>query len=429
MRLTKFIDHNIAFTVTFSGALRWVAVGTTAVFVNMWLTSPAAAASFTTASNAFTDSMLTRSSFDYESTHIIANGLYARPSSSYSRMTSGGAFGINADYAAGLSNEWYVEEQRHGADALISGLINKDDTAIAAGFNMFDWRFSQQLADGSFGGTGDAFHSTSMFIESVAYSLLTLEDTPNGSQYTDAVNLYTPMLHSAAKWMIQDDIWNRGLSNNSPYSHRNYIVAGALGLTSKLTGDQELLAYSEQSIEDGLSKQLDNGVNPELGGYDSSYQMVGANYAMRWFALFAAEADSSLTASVSSMLEKALSWEESRILATGEISTEGNTRVPSLEQSRSGQNKKLDHRNVIKGFSYWSSVTGNVQWDVNARKIGQYYYSDDEKVLTAFNTSVVVDFSEAQSVPEGFSILSFGLFGFACFSFSGRAKQVVSNSK
>lgn len=312
-----------------------------------------------------------RNDFERESTDLIANTLYQRLSRLYNSMAASGANGVNASWERNQTERWYIEAQRSGEDLIIGGLIKNDPQAIQAGFRMFDWGFNRQAADGSFPGTGDPFHSTSFFVQAVAHTLLVIQQSPQSKQYATQVARYTPLVHRAARWMISSKVWNRGTRNNEPYSHRRYLVAVALGLTSKLTGDRELMNYARQSIEDGLSLQRPDGVNPEKGGHDSSYQMVGVVYAQRWVTYFP---DDPLTPRVRAMIERAMAWQQTRILPTGEISSDGNSRTAGQEQGRAGRVKKVDYRPAIRGFAYWASVTGDRRWDAIARRIAQYYY-------------------------------------------------------
>lgn len=375
---------------------------------------------------------------DHESIDLISDVLYARPSSTYSLMTPDGAYHKNIDYALGDSDRWYIGEQRFGMDALISGVLHNDDAAIEAGLEIFDWGFELQLSDGSFKDTGDPFHSTSLFVQSVSYGLLTLQES-SFAQASDVVDRYLPALQSAAHWMIQEDIWSRGISNNSPYTHRNYIVGAALGLTGKLAGDAALLTYADKILAEGIALQRSDGVNPELGGHDSSYQMAGALAAMRWLTHFEVNP---LAGEMTEMITQALEWEESMILATGEISSEGNTRTGNnQESSRSGQLKKINHREVIYGFAYWSSMTGDERWHNTGHQISEYYYADDSKIManlaaiaknpdlnrSNFSSSDALHGAIPKDVPE--SSYSIGLTFFLFFSwivFPGQQQRKFS---
>ena len=313
-----------------------------------------------------------KTDFDHESTARIANVLYRNLSNLYKSMAPSGANGANVYWERNQRPQWYIEAQRNGEELVIGGLIRNDPKAIQAGFKMFDWGFAHQGVDGSFQGTSDDFHSTSFFVEAVAHTLLVLQLSPQAKQYADQIARYEPLVHRAAQWMIVPDVWKKGTARNKPYTHRRYLVGAALALTGKLTGDQDLINYARQSIEDGLSLQRPDGINPEKGGYDSSYHMVGVVYAQRWVTYFPNDA---LTPRVTAMINKALEREETRLLPTGEISAEGNTRTAGQETGRLGKVKGVDHRMVYRGFAYWGSVTRNSRWDAIADQIAQYYYA------------------------------------------------------
>lgn len=313
-----------------------------------------------------------KTDFEHESTGLIANFLYKRPASLYYAMAPSGANGKNATWEQNQTGQWYIEQQRAGEVAVIGGLVKGDREAIAAGFKMFDWGFARQAADGSFPGTGDAFHSTSLFLEAVAHTLLVIQQSPMATEYAEQVASYTKKAHRTARWMIQPEVWETGTKHNEPFTHRRYLVAMALGLTAKLTGDRQLMDYARQSISDGLSLQREDGVNPERDGHDSSYQMTGVIYAARWATYFPEEP---LTPKVIEMIDKAVAWQRNRILPTGEISSDDNTRTAGQETIRNGRVKIINKREVIRGFAYWASVTDDPTWDAIAHQIAHFYYN------------------------------------------------------
>ncbi len=305
-----------------------------------------------------------------ESTDLIAHVLYQHLSSFSKSMSSSGANGANVAWESNQAKSWYIEQQRYGEQLVIGGLINNDPKAIQAGFKMFDWGFAHQAPDGSFPGTGDPFHSTSFFVEAVAHTLMIIQQSPHSKEHAQKVAQYKPLIHRAALWMISPKVWERGIKNNQPYTHRRYLVGAALGITGKLTGDRQLIEYGKTSIADGLSLQQNDGVNPEKGGFDSSYQMVGVVYAERWMMYFPQD---DLTPKVKAMIDRALLWEKTRILPSGKISNEGNTRTGGQEIGRVGKVKNVDYSTVIRGFTYGECVNGDRQRGAIARKIAQYY--------------------------------------------------------
>ena len=328
-----------------------------------------------------------KTDFDHESSDLIANVLYRRPATLFNPVASSGAARANISWEANQAEQWYIEEQRYGEERIIGGLINNNAGAIASGFQMFDWGFSRQAIDGSFEGTGDAFHSTSMFVQAVARTLLMIQQSSQSNEYGYLVEYYTPLVHRAARWMVEPEVWESGLKHNSPFTHRCYLVATALGLTAKLTGDLELMGYARQSLENGLALQRPDGVNPEKGGHDSSYQMTSVIFAARWVTYFP---DDPLTSRVIEMIDKAVVWEATRILLTGEINNEGSTRTGGQEIVRTGRVKGTNHREVIRGFAYWASVTGNTRWLELARNIGLFYYQHDPTIVEALQLATPI---------------------------------------
>ena len=347
------------------------AIATPLIFADTPKRSPHVNVAKRPTSTSFSRQNKSRTDFNYESSNLISNYLYSRLSRSYNTISPSGAHSANIDWERHRTNKWYIEAQRYGEGLVIGGLVSNNPKAIQAGFKMFDWGFKQQAADGSFKGTGDPFHSTSFFVQAVAHSLLVIQQSPHANKYAAQIARYKPLVRRAALWMISKDVWKQGTRRNQPYTHRRYSVAVALGLTSKLTGDAELMKYARQSLQEGLALQRPNGVNPEKGGYDSSYQMVGVVYAQRWAIYFP---DDPLTPKVKTAIEKALAWQQTRVLASGEISTKGNTRTAGQETGRTGKVKAVDYNMAIRGFAYWAAVTKNPKWSAIAQKIAKFYY-------------------------------------------------------
>ncbi|MDZ4877808.1 MAG: hypothetical protein CLLPBCKN_007243 [Chroococcidiopsis cubana SAG 39.79] len=348
------------------------------------------------------DKKAQKTDLNYESTPLIVNVLYRYPSSLYNPVSPDGASNANIKWEQCKADRWFIEEQRYAEERIIAGLLKNDSQAIQSGFKMFDWGFARQSSDGSFKGTGDPFHSTSFFVQAVARTLLVLQQSPQASKYAYRIARYKPLVRRAARWMILPSVWKKGIERNEPYAHRRYLVAAALGLTGKLTGDRQLIDRARQSIKDGLSLQSLDGGNPEKGGYDTSYQMVGVVYAQRWVTYFP---DDLLTPKVKAMINKALAWEQARISNAGEISSRGNTRTGGEEKSRAGRTKDVSSRIVLRGFAYWGAVTGDSKWSAIARKIANYYHSPhphSDRTKLHFNSLVSIRICNKRYVRQAY---------------------------
>jgi hypothetical protein len=314
-----------------------------------------------------------------QSSGALSSLTYRRPADALAGSTADGAAGANAAWARGNGRQWFIEEQRAGEVAAIGGVVTFDPRLIEGALRLFDWGFARQGADGGFAGTGDPFHSTSFFVAAVAHTGLFVRDAagsgrfPLAEYYLQRIARYTPLVQRAARWMARPDVWSRGLALNAPYTHRRYLVGAALGLTGVLADDSALIDRVSAVIEDGLARQRTDGVNPELGGPDSSYQMTGVVFAEYWVSYLP---DHPLTPHVRLMLDRALAWEASRVSAGGVVSAQGNTRTAGQEKSRAGVVKSVAYSRVIRGFATWGALTGNSRWTELAWRTGRYYYGN-----------------------------------------------------
>jgi hypothetical protein len=304
----------------------------------------------------------------YDSKGLLAQDTYGHLD--WSDIAPDGADPVNAAWESGERSTWYIEQQRTGATLIIGGIVHNNPTAIQEGIAMFDWGFAHQSPDGGFDGSSDEFHSTAFFVEAVAHACLVLEASPYAAQYASQVAQFTADDDRAAQWMITPSILSRGEYDDLRYTHREYLDADALGETSLLANDPTLMPAARQFIQTGISLQQPDGVNPELGGHDSSYQGVGLVYAERWETYFP---NDPLDPDLDHSIIKGLEWEETMILPTGEISTAGNTRTAGQELNPSGTVKTVAHVSVETAFAYRAAVNGSPRWEADALKISHFY--------------------------------------------------------
>lgn len=288
-------------------------------------------------------------------------------------MAPDGAYGsVNRAWDMSHAGAWYIEEQRYGGDLVAGGIAGDDTGAIDRGLTILRWGFQQQQPDGGFR-CPDAFHSTSFFVEAAAHVFLLLEASHFAAQYRPAIEALKPKLGAAARWMTRPENEIPGRQHNTPYTHRRYLVAAALGKSGTLLNDPQLIARSADYIREGLTLQDPSGFNLERGGWDSSYHAVGMLFAERYYTIVA---DGGLRPALYRMLEKAARWEASRIGPEGEIVTEGNTRVGGVntEQGRSGKLKTVAAGSVYRALYYWSRIAGDQHFAALAEKVAAYMH-------------------------------------------------------
>ncbi len=279
--------------------------------------------------------------------------LYSQPEALIRGVAPDGANGVNARWELGKGPGMYIEEQRHGEEAIIGGVVRHMPRLWRLGLREFAWGFAHQGPAGNFPDTQDPFHSTSFFVEGLAHLVLVLRGAESGGIALPAhllsdVDAFVPRLHAAARWMARPSIWRAGLASDAPYTHRRFLVASALGLTAVITGDRLLQRRAGEALALGLKAQLPDGVEPELGGYDSSYQARGLVYAEHYLAWDPRAPCARLRAAIA----RGLAWERTRILRSGEVSTTGNTRVNGVMTDHNGL-KRVVYPMVARALAWW----------------------------------------------------------------------------
>jgi hypothetical protein len=282
--------------------------------------------------------------------------VYRDPLAQSEGVAADGAAGMNILWERHARSGWVIEVQDHADEAIIGGLAHHRSRVWKAGLREYDWGFAHQARDGSFLGTADSFHSTSFFVAAVAHTILVLRASHRVRASVPAwviahVNRYLPKLHAAAAWMARADVWRAGMAIDAPFTHRRYLVADAVGLTGLLTHDKELMRRADQALALSLAAQRRDGVNPELGGFDSSYQAVGLMFAQRYLAWLPKDR---LAHRLLGAIRRGLAWERARVLSSGEVSASGNTRTAGQERIFNGSIKTVSTGIVARVFAWWA---------------------------------------------------------------------------
>jgi hypothetical protein len=298
-----------------------------------------------------------------------------------------GAVSVNHQWEIKNATQWFIEEQRYGCDDISAAIFANRSNLLENGEKLFKWGFGRQTSDGGFNncsdctppgiGTGDPFHSTSMFVEAVAKCLVLMRQSPSFTMYESYINQTLPKLIEGVSWLIDPAVMARGIGNDRPYTHRRYILAAALGQTALLTTNQTLRQHlytlAATFAENGLALQNSSGFNPEKGGYDSSYNAVGLYYACNYLVVCP---NSTLQQRLGQMLSKSLSWELTRMYPNGSANFTGNTRVTGNnktdEKGPSGKFKGYDYKLTTYAFEFGSILLQNETLHNESRLVATY---------------------------------------------------------
>lgn len=140
----------------------------------------------------------------------------------------------------------------------------------------------------------------------------------------------------------------------------------------KYLGDLEAQSIGIQFLNLALNFiDQEEGYFIEGGGWDSSYNGVSIKLCMELYAIL--PADHPMKDSLADAIIGATIWQKSRILANGEISTEGNTRVYPGGESFLGNEKAVDVEKTVLAFFYFSELTGENEYKKLAEKILNFY--------------------------------------------------------
>jgi hypothetical protein len=135
--------------------------------------------------------------------------------------------------------------------------------------------------------------------------------------------------------------------------------------------DAEAKSFGIEFIELALAKQDDAGFFIEGGGFDSSYNGVSTRLGLVLLGLVP------VLEKVYPSLQKAVScsvqWQVSRILASGEISLQGNTRVYPGGEEFLGTEKQIAWIDTLLAFYFTYSISSNNTYEGLAKKLEDFY--------------------------------------------------------
>jgi hypothetical protein len=248
-----------------------------------------------------------------------------------------------------------VEDQRSGAESIITGVLTNRRDWVERGWQMLDWAIRHQRPDGLFPSRGAEFHSSSLFQEALARALI----VDPGAATPERLG----SLRRGAKWLVAND--DAGLQLNRKYTHRNYVLTAALGQSAVLLGDASFAKASAMWARRGLAAQWADGVNPELSGYDVSYQMVGPLFALRYYPNCP---DVRLRQELSTMVVKAVSWWLRRLDAEGGMDLGKSTRV-GKENQENGKPKIINYVEALQVLVFGGVLIDQPEWLSMADKL------------------------------------------------------------
>lgn len=295
----------------------------------------------------------------------MVRSVYARVHLPRGEAARTGAIGTNARYGT-PGVKLAIGPQRAGAPYVAAGILNGRRDQVLAGRRIFDWGWARQTADGGF---PDAHRfSVAFFVVAQARSALMLLRSRWAARDRARITALLPRLQAACRWMLRPDVAARARYQESRFNHRDYATGAAFAFTDLLARALGRPAQFQQAEADtlaaGLARQWPNGVNPELHGWDASYQSVGLMFALEWLQVHR-DWRAPLAARMLAATDRAMSWLKRRIGPTGILDHRGDTRT-------SGPRKGPSYISIERALAFWGALTGDARARRKARLVSHW---------------------------------------------------------
>jgi len=225
-------------------------------------------------------------------------------------------------------------------------------------------------------GKGDSVSAVAFFSYALGISLNALNEstwynTSEAASFVrDQITSFSPNFEKTLIYLINNQSILKQVDGQAP----NRLIFDAIAFygLGKYLGNSEAQSIGIEFLNLALNFiDQDEGYFIEKGGWDSSYNGVAIKLGMELFSMLSADKH------VKSQLEEALIgatlWQKSRILSSGEISTEGNTRVFPGGESFLGNEKDVDVEKTIRAFYYFSKLTEKNEFKELADRILNNY--------------------------------------------------------
>jgi hypothetical protein len=298
---------------------------------------------------------------------LLRETLFEHPARLASGDAPSGAVSVNAAWERGERPDWFVEQQRYGADFVVSGLATGDRATVERGLRVLDWAFARQGPEGDFPGTGDAMHSTSFLVEAAARVGLALRASGD-PEWAARAGALAPKVAAAARWMAEPTNKARRRSVTlDPFTHRFWLCGSALLQAHALAPDPVLEQAAREYFLEGLERVREDGVEPERGGFDVNYQAVGALYLLR---ALPHVTEPALRARLEEKLRRTLPPVLARIGPDGAVDTSDSSRV-ATEAGRSGKPKRVGHAMLVEMLATAHAALGDETYLQTAKRVAR----------------------------------------------------------
>lgn len=285
--------------------------------------------------------------------YTLTEAIRVSPERMAGSFSENGAVSINMEYEQGLREDFYVEQQRRGAELIEAGLATGHSQLTDAGIKMIQWGLDQQALDGGFPNCDDAVHSTTLFMRAVGHALLKFDEIPYAG-FTDADRAgWLDGLTRMSDWVVDNQDLQPEL-NLEPFVHRYFLRAIAFRQAHQLTELQRFDGQARAYFNEAVTRLGRAPLLVESGGFDLSYQAFGLRLAADYHELTHEAND---RAAIKQLFNGSFKAINDRIDENGIADMSDSSRAN--ETGRSGRRKTFDYRNAIHAFLAGFKITNS----------------------------------------------------------------------
>jgi hypothetical protein len=276
-------------------------------------------------------------------------------------------------------NGWLEVALQRGAMVPIQwAAITGDQTMLNTNWSAAETAFAHQRSDGGFvyapvidgkvrqpigEPTSDAF-----FISEVSNACLLLQEGPLAGASRPIVDAARPKIQDAVEFLARPSSLSAMRTVDAPATNRLAYDSKALILGGQLTQDDNAKQAGANLLAHVLALQTVEGIFPENGGGDSSYQSVTL-LKLTELAILMPE----YRAKLDRPLRRGFAWELARIGSDGEVTVEGNTRTGLGQEHYFGKPKAVNYPEVIRALALFGALERDSAVLDTAHQVAAYY--------------------------------------------------------
>lgn len=261
--------------------------------------------------------------------------------------------------------------QRGGCWMLIAAVVNEDKAWAEDAWRSIETTFAHQVADGGFESNQkpgvthaptlpERVETAFFYLQELGHAILVVQASPMEPQFRDRIEALKPRMRRAGAFIQAG--YDGIIVKAGHTANRMFIAAKAFGLCGLILGDETLQASSRKLVQVALARRDAEGVFVENGGRDSSYNAVSLLMA-QVLALHRPDPE------IDKAMAQTMAWQKTRILPTGEVEVQGNTRTGVGKEVFMGKPKNVNYHEVVLAFAYYGMIHDDAEALALARRI------------------------------------------------------------